>query len=69
MRKRSLVDSDGMNTGNSWTSKAIDEEESFFRNLSEQDEGCPECDYEGPLRSTRKGWKCPSCKEIVIPVE
>lgn len=69
-RKQILVDSDGNPTGNSWNSGDNDEESlDGFRALIEQDEGCPYCGYEGHLRSTRKGYKCPKCREIVIPTE
>lgn len=67
-RKAQLFDRDGLPSGNSWTSSNIDDGESLW-DLADQTEGCPECDYEGPLRSTRKGWKCPSCRHLVIPSE
>lgn len=67
-KKFPLFDSSGMPSGNTWTSSHIDDRESLW-DLVEQDEGCPECGFEGPLRSTRIGWKCPSCREIVIPSE
>ncbi len=65
-RKRGLVDSEGMPTGNSWTSPD-DEEERGFRSLIDQEEICHFCGYDGPLRPTRKGYKCPECREIVLP--
>ncbi|NJL55765.1 hypothetical protein HC928_11655 [bacterium] len=68
MRKKSpLFDLAGNPSGNSWTSAHIAEEEESLWDLAEQDEGCPECGYEGPLKSTRRGWKCPECREIIIP--
>lgn len=69
-RKKTLVDFDGIPTGNSWTT-LDDSEEALegFRVLIAQEEGCPYCEYEGVLRSTRKGYKCPKCREIVIPNE
>lgn len=43
------------------------EDTSFFGHLRDLDDECPECGYEGVLRSTRKGIQCPKCKAIVIP--
>ncbi len=68
MGKKQLFDADGLPSGNSWTSAAIAEEESLW-DLADQDDGCPLCGYDGQLRSTRKGYKCPECREIVIPSE
>jgi len=72
MSKRMLVDPDGNCSGNTWNSARNDEDEyddeNTFKSLLEQDEGCP-CGYEGALRSTRRGWKCPKCKNIVVPSE
>lgn len=67
-RKAQLFDADGLPSGNSWNKAHIDEAESLW-DLADQEEGCPECGFEGPLRSTRKGYKCPECREIVIPSE
>lgn len=66
-RRIRLVDSDGLSTGNSWN--RVEDEEEGFRSLLEAEDGCPYCNYEGSLRSTRKGWRCPRCREIVIPSE
>jgi hypothetical protein len=68
-QKQVLVDSDGNLTGNSWTSSAQDEDATFQSLLEDQDDGCPFCGFDGQLRSTRKGYKCPECREIVIPVD
>lgn len=70
-KRRALVDSDGNSTGNSWISSSDDEgdEDSFRALLATQDDSCPECGFDGPLRSTRKGYKCPRCKALVIPSE
>ena len=69
-RKSALIDSEGFQTGNSWNRASTEEaEEGFTQSLFEQEEGCNECGYDGPLRSTRKGWKCPECRRIVIPLE
>lgn len=68
MRKRQLLDSEGASTGCSWTSADAEDDEGF-RQLLQSEEGCPECGYDGPLRSTRKGYKCPDCRTIVIPSE
>ena len=69
-RKRALVDSDGNATGNSWISGRDEEESEGWRALlSESDDGCSSCGFEGPLRLTRKGYKCPQCRTLVIPNE
>jgi len=70
-RKHGLIDADGNSTGNSWISNRDgDEEEEGFRSLfTSQDDGCTACGFEGPLRSTRKGYKCPKCRTLVIPSE
>lgn len=70
MSRKHLVDLDGLPTGNSWTSNNDDDDrDDGFRHLIEQDEGCHHCGYDGQLRSTRKGYKCPQCRQIVIPTE
>jgi len=70
MARKQLIDSEGFQTGNSWNRATTDQaEEGFTTALFEQEEGCAECGYDGPLRSTRKGWKCPECRRIVIPSE
>lgn len=71
MGRKQLVDSDGVATGNSWNRADNDEDEDrgFTGRLFEQEDGCPYCGFEGQLRSTRKGYKCPECREIVIPSE
>lgn len=69
MSKKELLDSNGATTGNSWNRANTDDDTGFMSGLYEQQDGCVYCDYEGQLRSTRKGWKCPRCKEIVIPSE
>jgi hypothetical protein len=66
-----LLDEAGLPTGNRHV-KAIrpsDESNGSLFDLYEQEEGCPYCEYDGMLRSTRKGYRCPQCKEIVIPHE
>lgn len=68
-RKHVLVDLDGISTGNSWTNPTDNEHDAGFRQLIEQDDGCHHCGYDGQLRSTRKGYKCPECRQIVIPAE
>lgn len=68
MKRKHLVDPDGLPTGNSWN-RAETTEDGFMAALYEQEDGCPECGSDKPLRSTRKGWKCPDCREIVIPSE
>jgi hypothetical protein len=68
-RKRGLVDFDGLPTGNSWTTRDDDDVETGFRSLIDQEEVCHFCGYDGPLRPTRKGYKCPKCREIVLPAE
>lgn len=69
MGKKQLLDADGMSSGNSWNQAITNSsEEGFTTALFEQEDGC-DCGYEGQLRSTRKGWKCPSCRKIVIPLE
>lgn len=71
MGRKQLLDSDGVATGNSWNRVGDDEDydKGFTGGLFEQQDGCPFCDFEGQLRSTRKGYKCPKCREIVIPSE
>ncbi len=70
MGRKQLLDSDGNSTGNSWNrANNVEQEEGFTTGLFEQEDGCPHCGYDGALRSTRKGWKCPECREIVIPSE
>lgn len=71
MGRKQLLDPDGAATGNSWNRAHTedDEQEGFTAGLFEQQDGCPFCEYEGQLRSSRKGWKCPKCREIVIPSE
>jgi hypothetical protein len=68
MTRRKSLDSEGMGSGNSWNRAEIEEDYSAW-GLIDQEEGCDECGYEGPLRSTRKGWKCTECRKIVIPAE
>lgn len=69
MTRRQLLDSDGFPTGNSWNRAEPEEDTGLIRGLAEQEDGCPHCEYDGQLRSTRKGWKCPKCRAIVIPLE
>lgn len=69
-RKRILIDADGMSNGNSWTKNDDnDNDEGFRALLTVQDDGCYVCEFEGPLKSTRRGYKCPVCRTIVIPSE
>lgn len=69
MGRKHLLDSEGIATGNSWNRADIGEDPGYTGSLSEQEDGCPECGFDGQLRSTRKGWKCPECRAIVIPTE
>lgn len=45
------------------------EVQGFFGHLRGNEDECPNCGYYGPMRSTRKGMKCPECREIAIPTE
>lgn len=45
------------------------ENDSFFDHLRSFDDECPNCGYFGPMRSTRKGMKCPDCREIVVALD
>lgn len=69
MGRKQLLDADGASTGNSWNRAETDGDEGFTAGLFDQEDGCPYCGFEGQLRSTRKGYKCPECREIVIPSE
>lgn len=69
MAKKQLLDSDGVPTGNAWNRAEVEESNDNFSSLFEQQDGCPYCGFDGQLRSTRKGYKCPECREIVIPAE
>lgn len=45
-------------------------ENSFFgSNLFYMEDYCPYCDYEGPLDPRRDGYRCPECRELVLPNE
>lgn len=71
-RKRAhtdLYDSEGINTGNRRVGVDHEETGCFFDSLYEQEDYCPNCDYEGPLELKRKGYRCPECRSIVIPNE
>lgn len=43
--------------------------EKFFEDLYTPQEGCPCCEFSGPLLLRRRGWTCPKCKELVIANE
>jgi hypothetical protein len=44
--------------------------ESMFDSLhSYEFEYCPKCHYDGPLDAKRKGYTCPKCRTIVLPMD
>lgn len=43
-----------------------EEHDTMFGHLYEAEDSCPECDYYGPMRSTRRGWRCPKCRTLVV---
>lgn len=42
---------------------------SMFGNLYEADDECPKCEYYGPMRPTRKGYRCPECRALVVRID
>lgn len=43
-----------------------EESDTMFGHLYEAEDECQHCGYYGPLRSTRKGYRCPDCRKIVV---
>ena len=43
-----------------------EERNGFFDHLYETEDECQRCGYFGPLKSTRKGYRCPDCGKLVV---
>lgn len=68
MSYKRFYDDEGF-TGNRQKMAMIEDEKSFAAELLDRDEGCHLCGYEGILQLTKKGWKCPQCRKILIPYD
>jgi len=53
--------------GNYRHGERLEDSNTLFDAMPE--DGCYCCEYEGPLVLGRKGYICPECKELVLPLE
>lgn len=45
-----------------------DEPNGIFDSLLDNMDYCPECEYEGPLTLRQRGYVCPECKTLILPM-
>ena len=46
-----------------------DEPNGMFDSLFDIAEECLECGYEGPLTLRKRGYQCPECQTLILPME
>ena len=46
-----------------------DEPNGIFDSLFDIDESCLECGYEGPLTLRKRGYQCPECQTLILPMQ